>query len=286
MCSFGYVVVNEDFEILDEDDVVMNPETEFDWYLFDPKKDCQLAYSKDYFRMQHNFESYYVPIKKLMETANRKIMGFSVANDIGFLQSACERYDLNDINYAAYDLAAILNLLKNEKHGLEDWCDIYKISREGLRSHKSVDDAKMTMLLAKAVCEEKGITIEKLFSENKGSKISVEKYIEQRENKKHVDQVSKGIKDLFEKKIKCPYSKTFVEKHFSFGFKFDIDNVDIALETASTVYKHGGIVHKSLKSNGTIIFYDDVIDEEKIASLKKRGLEVTTVSAVLGSVRR
>ena len=37
MCSFGYVLVNEEFEILDEDDVVMNPEAEFDWYLFDPK---------------------------------------------------------------------------------------------------------------------------------------------------------------------------------------------------------------------------------------------------------
>ena len=34
MCSLGYVVINENFEILDEDDVVMNPETEFDWYLF------------------------------------------------------------------------------------------------------------------------------------------------------------------------------------------------------------------------------------------------------------
>ena len=44
MCSLGYVLVNEDFEILDEDDVVMNPETEFDWYLFDPKTDCSLAY--------------------------------------------------------------------------------------------------------------------------------------------------------------------------------------------------------------------------------------------------
>ena len=67
MCSLGYVIINENFEILDEDDVVMNPETEFDWYLFEPKNDCTLAYSKDYFRMQHNFESYHSEIKKLSE---------------------------------------------------------------------------------------------------------------------------------------------------------------------------------------------------------------------------
>ena len=43
MCSFGYVVVNQDWTILDEDDVVMNPETEFDWDLFDQKRGCKLA---------------------------------------------------------------------------------------------------------------------------------------------------------------------------------------------------------------------------------------------------
>lgn len=37
MCSLGYVIINENFEILDEDDVVMNPETEFDWYLSSQK---------------------------------------------------------------------------------------------------------------------------------------------------------------------------------------------------------------------------------------------------------
>ena len=87
MCSFGYVVVDQDFNILDEDDVVMNPETEFDWYLFDPKKGCMLAYSKDYFRMQHNFESFHGGIKKLMEAPDRKIVGFSSSNDVSILLS-------------------------------------------------------------------------------------------------------------------------------------------------------------------------------------------------------
>ena len=37
MCSFGYVLTDADFNILDSQDLVMNPETEFDWYLFSNK---------------------------------------------------------------------------------------------------------------------------------------------------------------------------------------------------------------------------------------------------------
>ena len=49
MCSFGYVLTDEDFNVIDSQDVAMNPEAEFDWYLFSPKNKCRLAYSKDYF---------------------------------------------------------------------------------------------------------------------------------------------------------------------------------------------------------------------------------------------
>ena len=99
-----------------------------------------------------------------METGNRRIFGFSVKNDMGFLQSACERYGLPSINYAAYDVAKIIdgaNDLKNGK-GLEEWCRIYKVPCEKFVSHKSSDDAKMTMLLLKAFCGQNNETVDSL----------------------------------------------------------------------------------------------------------------------------
>ena len=115
MCSFGYVLTDENFNILDSQDVAMNPESEFDWYLFSPKNKCKLAYSKDYFRAQHNFESYYKGIKKLLEESGRRIIGFSSANDVGFIVSAWERYGLEPINFCAYDSASIASNITGSK---------------------------------------------------------------------------------------------------------------------------------------------------------------------------
>ena len=46
MCSFGYVIVNNNFEILEKKDLVMNPEKEFRLgrYTFNPR--IHLAYNK------------------------------------------------------------------------------------------------------------------------------------------------------------------------------------------------------------------------------------------------
>lgn len=280
MCSFGYVLINEDWEILDEDDVVMNPEAEFDWYLFDSKHGCKLAYSKDYFRSKHNFESYYSPIKKLIEASGRKVFGFSIKNDMGFLQSACERYNLPSINYAAYDVATIIdnaNKVKNGK-GLEEWCKIYNVSLEGLQAHKSVDDAKMTMLLLKAFCKKNGETLDSIIEKNKGTKLSVEKFLEQREISRHNKEVVEKISSLYGKKAKAFLTKR-LSGNFLLGFKIKKD-VDFSLKIAELVYKHGGILQKSLKNNGTVIVEDES-NSEFLKTFTSRGLKIMTVSELL-----
>ncbi len=284
MCSFGYVIVNQDWTILDEDDVVMNPETEFDWYLFDQKHGCKLAYSKDYFRAQRNFESYYSGIKKMMEASGRKIFGFSVKNDMGFLQSACERYNLPSINYAAYDIAKIIDSANSVKNGksLEDWCRIYKVPCENLVSHKSSDDAKMTMLLFKAFCESKNETMDSLAEKNKGNKLSIEKFLEQREINRHNKEIIEKISALYGKKAKAFLSQR-LNGNFALGFKIKKD-VDFSLKIAELIYKHGGILQKSLKSNGTIVVEDDC-RPEIIEDLHSRNLKTITVSEILETTR-
>ena len=284
MCSFGYVVVNQDWTILDEDDVVMNPETEFDWYLFDQKHECKLAYSKDYFRAQRNFESYYSGIKKLMEASGRKIFGFSVKNDMGFLQSACERYNLPSINYAAYDIAKIIDSANSVKNGksLEEWCRIYKVPCENLVSHKSSDDAKMTMLLFKAFCESKNETMDSLVEKNKGNKLSIEKFLEQREISRHNKEIVEKISALYGKKAKAFLSQR-LSGNFALGFKIKND-VDFSQKIAELIYKHGGILQKSLKSNGTIVVEDDC-RPEIIEEIHRRNLKTVTVSEILETTR-
>lgn len=276
MCSFGYVVVDEEFTVLDEDDVVMNPETEFDWYLFDPKKGCMLAYSKDYFRMQRNFESFHPGIKKLMEAPDRKIIGFSSANDVGFLVSACERYNLANIQYVCYDICAIVEQANGGIHKkLDEWCEFYGVNLEGLRKHKSVDDAKMTMLLTKAFCRSTGIGIEELLEQNKGLKLSVEKYMEQRELSRHNKEIKAKIAELYGKKARAVLSNR-LKGQYALGFKPKSD-IDESYKIAMLVYKHGGILMKSLKKAGTLIV-EDSLPPESLESMHKRGLQTIRIS--------
>lgn len=275
MCSFGYVLTDADFNVLDTDDVVMNPETEFDWYLFSSKNKCPLAYSKDYFRAQHNFESYYKPIKKLMEASGRKIIGFSSPNDVGFVISACERYNLPLINFVAYDLAVIADSINNQKKGLVDWCEYYKVDISMLKAHKSQDDAMMNMFLAKKICEEQNLSIEDLLIKNKGCHLSVEKYIEQREIKIHNDEILKKIQDLYGKKCKAILSNK-LKGDYTFGYKIKND-IDESFKIANLIFKHGGILKKNIKTNGTVIVKDET-DNEFLNQMKKNGLEILKIS--------
>ena len=249
MCSFGYVLTDENFNVIDTDDVVMNPECEFDWYLFSKKNQCPLAYSKDYFRRQKNFESYYKGIKKLLEESERKVIGFSSMNDVGFVVSA--------------------------KMKLKEWCEFYKIDLSQITAHKSQDDAMMTMLLAKAFCEEKGISLPELLEHGKGSKISTEKYIEQREKSRRNKELKEKLQSLYGKKCRACLSSRLSGKKIAFGYKISED-FENALKIANLVYKHGGMIFRHLNENGTLLVKDD-ISEEEINAIESKGFETMTI---------
>lgn len=275
MCSFGYVLTDADFNILDSQDLVMNPETEFDWYLFSNKNGCSLAYSKDYFRMQHPFPDYYKGVKKLMTAPSRKVIGFSSKNDLGFVVTACERYDLPVFNFATYDVAKILEKLEGKTKKLHEWGEYFNIKTDKLVAHKSCDDAMMTMLVLQELCKKHNLSIEEILEKNRESHLSVEKYAEQRELKRHNDEVGAKIKDLYGKKSKCPYSKSF-SGSYTFGFKI-FNDVDLSYDIAQLLYKHGGMLVKRLQKNGTIIMDDSQITPELIEKMKKDNLTVISI---------
>ena len=133
----------------------MNPECEFDWYLFSGKGGCELAFSKDYFRLIRNFDAYFRDIKKLFTTGNRYIAGFAVSNDVGFVNSACERYSKDYIQFRAFDVEKYLEQTYGKKQKLVEWAEELGVNVAKYQSHKSVDDAIMTMLCLKAECNKK-----------------------------------------------------------------------------------------------------------------------------------
>ena len=274
ICSLGYVICDDDLNIIESEDVVMNPECDFDWYLLSGKGDCKLAYSKDYFRIKPNFESYYKDIKKLFTTGNRYIGGFAVGNDVGFVNDACERYDEPYIQFRAFDLERYLERKYEKKQKLVEWAEEFGVNVAKYQSHKSEDDAIMTMLCLKAECMKTGQSVEEIMTsaEGKNCFVSNEQILEQAAERAYRREMTEKIKRLYGKKSPMPHFKT-VE-----GERFELDNkilrdVDSAFELVKKIYDNGGVTGEHLTASGYAVFLG-MPNAEHVKKIEKRGLKV------------
>lgn len=157
MCSFGYVVIDEKFTVLIEEDIVMGPE-------------AKLAYSKEYFYSQYPFKYYYQKIYNILTDSYGGIFGYAVNNEIKFIYDNCTRYDLDNIDVMAYDVALLAKVYENLGGSLHDLTKDISNTRLS-KPHKSDDDAENTMLLLKYICENLELSIEE-FLEVSNVKIS------------------------------------------------------------------------------------------------------------------
>lgn len=278
ICSLGYVIADDDLNVIEAEDVVMNPECEFDWYLFTDKSECKLAYSKDYFRIKPNFAAYFKDIKKLFTTGNRYILGFAVANDVGFVNSACERYNEEYINLRAFDIEPLLAELYGQKKKLVEWAEFFGVNVEKFRSHKSVDDAMMTMLCLKKVCEQQNESVENIINKYRQFFVSSEQILIQAEERTYKKEMLEKIKRLFNKKSPKPRYKTVLNKRFEFDGKL-LKNVDVAFDLIKKIYDNGGTVFEHLTGNGIIIF-EEFPNDDIIKKVEKRGLQIVTYDEV------
>lgn len=276
ICSLGYVITDDELNIIESQDVVINPECEFDWYLFSGKGGCKLAYSKDYFRVKPNFAAYYKEIKKLFTTGNRLIAGFAVGNDVGFVNSACQRYNENYINIRAFDFMPLLEQHYGQHKKLSEWAEFFGVNVAKYQSHKSVDDAIMTMLCMKKFCIEQKITPEQLMNSHKDLFVSSEEMLIQAEERAYRKEITEKIKRLYDKKNPKPHHKSLLDKHFEFDGKL-LKNVDVAFELIKNIYDCGGIVHEHCMSGGILVCNytnDKEIPDVFKEKAQKRGLEI------------
>lgn len=165
MCSFGYVLVDEKFNILEKDDILINPKCAFRLGRdeFDPN--IELAYPTSEFTKQKVFPCYYDRIKDLILNKCTMPVGHSVQSDMSFIRLACNRYNLDLIEYRAFDTQRVYALYSgthNKK--LINIIEELDIDISGLHEHKSCDDAELTMRVAKKLCELESCNMDKLIA--------------------------------------------------------------------------------------------------------------------------
>jgi DNA polymerase III epsilon subunit-like protein len=155
ICSFGYVITNERFRVLEKRDIVINPRSKFHLAGRGNHPGIVLAYDEAEFKSAPLFSAYYEEIRELLQDENNIVFGFSVMSDAGFIKSECERYKKEVFDYSFIDVQRIYT----DMHSLTNTPGLIKCAseygvKESQEIHKSDDDAFFTMRVMKGLCKE------------------------------------------------------------------------------------------------------------------------------------
>ena len=154
ICSFGYVVADENFKVLEKRDIVINPE--FRFFLIGRKKrpDIQLSYTIEEFKKAPSFPEVYDIIKGMLENKEWQIIGYALGNDADFIRKDCVRYNLPCINYSYFDVQKLIRNTSEDKEtiSLEKACDRFEIPID-MELHKSDNDAFVTLQIFRKIVE-------------------------------------------------------------------------------------------------------------------------------------
>ncbi|MBR2337590.1 MAG: hypothetical protein IKA61_06575 [Clostridia bacterium] len=167
LCSLGYAICDEKLNILCQEDLLFNPMPKR--FQVGDKKNAKrtgitFAYSVEEFRKAPKFCDTYSKIKDLFK--GRTVLGFSMSNDVKYLNDACDKYSLKRIDYKFYDIQYIYQLMHPDESaiGLKTLNEKYSVE---YLAHRSDEDAAGSVMLLKKFLEAEGTTFKEVVKKYK-----------------------------------------------------------------------------------------------------------------------
>ena len=162
ICAFGYCLTDEKFNILEKEDVLINPKGKF--HLTDRKgrEGIVLPYEYGDFKNYPAFPKVYDKIRALLEGKDRLVFGHATSNDVKYLNLETKRFHLPPLSYCFFDTQLIYMTRLNSfdhQYGLEGITHDLKVE---FTPHRAADDAYATMRVAQAMCATDGLTLPEL----------------------------------------------------------------------------------------------------------------------------
>ena len=176
ICVFGYVVCDEKFNILEKEDILINPKGRFELTDRRGDKGLKLPYEYEEFKKHPPFKHVYGRIKELLEDSDALVFGHAVLNDVKYLNLETRRFKLPSFNFAFADSQLIYMSYKNDfshQAGLEHIAQDLGVE---FTPHRAVDDAYATMRIIEAICKVKNCGAAELLEELKFSLGKIENY--------------------------------------------------------------------------------------------------------------
>lgn len=161
ICEFGYVLVNEKFEILEKGNFIINPNIrKAEWDRTVVKKILTRKIRE--YESSLTFDKFYNKIKELIISSDY-IIGHSLNGDANGLNQECERYNLESIDYDFYEIKNFYKYFSENKNytSLEKMLIELQILGDE-RAHDAGADAFNTMLILKEVLLKQNLTLDSL----------------------------------------------------------------------------------------------------------------------------
>lgn len=163
ICEFGYVLTDEQFNVLDKKIFLINPRDNFDRYVV---KNL-LAYDVNVYRQSLDYKHYFKRIEQLFTDKDIMILGHTVDADIKYLNDEAVRYKLSFFDCKFYDAKYMYNTYSgtpDKSVGVSKICTELGIDSP-VHEHRSVDDAYATMLIVKEICRRLEVDVHALIEQ-------------------------------------------------------------------------------------------------------------------------
>ena len=156
ICAFGYCLTDEQFHILEKEDILINPKGSF--HLTDRKgtQGLVLPYKYADFKKYPTFVEKADKIYGLLQDSDTLVIGHATMNDVKYLNLESKRFALPSFSFAFADTQF---LYMNRIGEFSRQFGLGAIAEElGVEfvAHRAVDDAYATMKTAEAMCKAEG----------------------------------------------------------------------------------------------------------------------------------
>lgn len=162
ICAFGYVLCDENFNIIKKEDILINPKGKF--HLTDARgnRGITLPYEYDKFKECPPFTQAYPKIRALLEDRNNLVYGHATHNDVKYLELETNRFRLPPLSFSFSDsqlmyMTAIDDF--SRQFGLEYITESLEVD---FTPHRAADDAYATMRVTEALCKKYSCTCKEL----------------------------------------------------------------------------------------------------------------------------
>ena len=221
ICVFGYCLTDEQFHIIEKQDLLINPQGGF--HLTDRKgqRGLVLPYKYEDFKKYPTFLDRKEQIYSLLQDKDTLVFGHAVQNDVKYLNLESHRFSLPSFDFSFGDTQFLyMNITGDFSKQLGLSAIAGELGVE-FTPHRAVDDAYATMKIAEAMCKAEntsllgllkryGVTLGRLqnYEVERVDSVAFTKYRQERERLKEERERLRAEFHIFADKEKRKRAKT------------------------------------------------------------------------------